>query len=261
MTDVVRSPALTAVAGVRHGFFTRRHGFSTGLYASRNCGVGSNDKPESVRANRALAMSDLGLKPEALCTVYQVHGRDAITLTAPPDAALRPKADGMVTRAPGLALGVLAADCAPVLFAHGAARVVGACHAGWRGALAGITDATIEGMEKAGARRDGIVAVVGPCISGKAYEVGPEFPPQFTSQDAGNIRFFTPSPKPGHFYFDLPGYVLARLKLAGVGTVADVQCDTLSDPERFFSYRRATLAGEPDYGRQLSAIALDPRTA
>ena len=244
MTDAVRCPALTAIAGVRHGFFTRRQGFSTGLCA-----------------NRALAMSDMGLKPEALCTVYQVHGRDAITITAPPDAASRPKGDGMVTRTPGLALGVLAADCAPVLFAHGAARVIGACHAGWRGALAGITDATIEAMEKEGARRSGIVAVVGPCISGRAYEVGPEFPSHFTSQDAGNIRFFATSPKPGHYYFDLPGYVTARLMKAGVGTVVDMKCDTLSDPERFFSYRRATLAGEPDYGRQLSAIALDPAPA
>ncbi len=257
MTDAVISPALAALAGVRHGFFTRRQGFSTGLYASKNCGVGSNDDPATVRANRALAMRDLGLPPEALCTVYQVHGRETITVTAPPDAQARPKADGMATRAPGLALGVLAADCAPVLFADGAARVIGACHAGWRGALAGITDATIAAMEGLGARRSNIVAVIGPAIAGSAYEVGPEFPPQFTSQDAENIKFFILSPRLGHFYFDLPGYLAARLKGAGAGTVTDVKCDTLSDPERFFSYRRATLAGEPDYGRQLSAIALD----
>jgi hypothetical protein len=258
MTDVVRSPALEAIAGVRHGFFTRRQGLSTGVYASNNCGAGSRDDPSKVQANRAKAMRELGLEPEALCTVYQVHGREAVTLTRPPDQSARPKADGMATREPALALGILAADCAPVLFADGPARVIGACHAGWKGALLGITEATIEAMERLGARRERIVAVIGPCISGRSYEVGPEFPPQFAAQSAANTMFFTPSQRPGHFYFDLPGYIATRLKLAGVGTAVDVKCDTLSNPERFFSYRRATLAGEPDYGRQLSAIALDP---
>jgi YfiH family protein len=251
---MLQAPALAAQPGLRHGFFTREGGVSEGLYASLNCGPGSSDRPEAVQENRRRVAAAMGVAADALCTLYQVHGRDVVTVTAP-FGGERPKADGLVTNRPGLALGILTADCAPVLFADASAGVIGACHAGWRGAEAGVTDATIAAMERLGAKAAHITAVIGPTIAQASYEVGPEFPKPFLAADQRAARFFTPSPRAGHFQFDLPGYLVSRL--AGrVGTVHDMALDTRTDPQRFFSFRRTTLAGEPDYGRQVSVIAL-----
>ncbi len=256
MSIALHSPALDGLPGISHGFFGRAGGVSQGIYAGLNCGQGSDDRPADVIENRARVARAVGVAPDRLVSVHQVHGREAVTVTAP--WTERPKADAMVTAAPGLALGVLAADCTPVLFADPQARVIGAAHAGWRGALAGVTDATVAAMEALGARRDRIRAAIGPTIRGQSYEVGAEFPAPFLADDAGNIRFFRPAARPGHHMFDLPGYLAARLAGLGLAAVDDLEQDTLTQPDRFFSYRRTTLAGEPDYGRQLSAIALVP---
>jgi len=256
MSIALHSPALDGLPGISHGFFGRAGGVSQGIYAGLNCGQGSGDQPADVAENRARVARAVGVAPDRLVSVHQVHGREAVTVTAP--WTDRPKADAMVTTVPGLALGVLAADCTPVLFADPQARVIGAAHAGWRGALAGVTDATVMAMEALGARRDRIRAAIGPTIRGQSYEVGAEFPAPFLADDAGNIRFFRPAARPGHHMFDLPGYLAARLAGLGLAAVDDLEQDTLTQPDRFFSYRRTTLAGEPDYGRQLSAIALVP---
>lgn len=256
MSIALHSPALDGLAGISHGFFGRAGGVSQGIYAGLNCGQGSDDRPADVAENRARVARAVGVAPDRLVSVHQVHGREAVTVTAP--WTDRPRADAMVTTVPGLALGVLAADCTPVLFADPQARVIGAAHAGWRGALAGVTDATVMAMEALGARRDRIRAAIGPTIRGQSYEVGAEFPAPFLADDAGNIRFFRPAARPGHHMFDLPGYLAARLAGLGLAAVDDLEQDTLTQPDRFFSYRRTTLAGEPDYGRQLSAIALVP---
>lgn len=259
MTEAIRHPELERLPRVRHGFFGRHGGTSAGLYASLNCGVGSGDDPAKVAMNRAEAMRALGLPPGALSSCYQVHGRDVVVVeAAPANGADRPKADALVTSRPGLALGILTADCAPILFADGKAGVVGAAHAGWRGALLGVTDAAVEAMERLGARRNRIIAVIGPTIAQASYEVGPEFPAPFLAENPDNVRFFRPSDHDRHHRFDLPGYLRARLRRLGLGLVADLGRDTLAEPDQFFSYRRTTLAGEPDYGRQLSAIALAP---
>ncbi len=241
---------------IRHGFFTREGGFSAGLFTSLNCGTGSGDDLETVRRNRSIVASALDIPEPRLVTVHQVHSATVIPVTAPIDHASRPKADAMVTNVPGLALGVLTADCGPVLFADLEARVIGAAHAGWKGALAGVTGATIDAMESLGAKRARIVAVVGPMIGQGAYEVGPEFPERFLDSDPANSRYFRPSARPGHSMFDLPGYLAIRLRAEGAGTVIDLALCTFSDEQRFFSYRRATHAREPVYGRQISAIAL-----
>ncbi|MCW5730049.1 MAG: peptidoglycan editing factor PgeF [Alphaproteobacteria bacterium] len=248
---------LAALPGIRHGFFTRHGGVSGGIYASLNCGPGSRDDQAAVRENRRRVAAALGLAEGRLVSLYQVHGRRVVRVEAP--FAERPQADGMVTRMPGLALGILAADCVPVLFADDDTGVIGACHAGWKGALAGITDATVAEMVACGARSASIRAAIGPCIRQPSYEVGPEFPAPFLAEDAGNARFFRPSPRPGHHLFDLAGYVATRLGRLGLGLIEDCGHDTRAAPELFFSYRRTTLAGEPDYGRQISAIALGPR--
>ncbi|MBP7064673.1 peptidoglycan editing factor PgeF [Ferrovibrio sp.] len=253
LPESVTSPALAALPGLRHGFFTRRGGVSTGLYAALNCGPGSADDPAHVAENRRLVAASLGAK--ALTSLYQVHGREVIVVDDSYDPASRPKADGLVTRRRGIALGVLSADCTPVLFADAVAGVIGACHAGWRGALAGITDATLAAMEKLGADRARIRAAIGPTIRQPSYEVSEPFRVEFTAADAGNADFFGAGKRPGHWQFDLPGYLARRLGAAGVA-FEDTGLDTLAEPERFFSYRRITLAGEPDYGRQVSAIAL-----
>jgi YfiH family protein len=256
---IVTSPKMNGLSGVRHGFFTRQGGVSTGIYASLNCGAGSHDEPASVAENRSRASAGLDLPVTALTTLYQVHGDEVLTLDAPlPADAPRPKADGMVSTMPGIALGILAADCVPVLLADAQARVIGACHAGWRGALGGITDATLRAMRRLGAAPLRITAAIGPSIRQASYEVGAEFPGPFLAADAANARFFRPGAKDGHFQFDLPGYVAARLALAGIAVIDDLARDTQSEPEHFFSYRRTTLAREADYGRQLSAIALLP---
>jgi polyphenol oxidase len=240
--------------GIAHGFFTREGGHSSGLFASLNCGLGSGDDVAVVTKNRAHVAQSLGVAETHLVSAYQVHSPDVLAVDAP--FSERPKVDGMVTATRGLALGVLTADCAPVLLADEKAGVIGACHAGWKGAVTGITDSTIAAMEKLGARRSHIVAVLGPTISEAAYEVGPEFPAPFLRVDEADQRFFTPSVREGHYMFDLPGYLVNRMKTSGVGEVHDLGLCTYDDEQRFFSYRRATHRSEKDYGRLISAIAL-----
>ena len=243
--------------GLTHGFFTREGGHSSGLFSSLNCGMGSGDDRETVQKNRALVAERLGVAPNCLLSAYQEHSAEAALVTGPwPDEAERPRVDGLVTRTPGVALGVLTADCGPVLFADPEARVIGAAHAGWKGALTGITTRTLDLMEAQGARRARITAVIGPTISQAAYEVGPEFPARFTAADPANARFFAASERPGHAMFNLPLYLAHRLAAEGVGTVVNLSLCTFSDERRFFSYRRATHRRETDYGRLISAIAL-----
>jgi polyphenol oxidase len=246
-----------AAPGVRHGFFTRAGGVSSGLYASLNVGGGSRDDRANVVENRARAMAALDLPGAALVTAYQVHSATAIAVGGPWPGE-PPRADGLATDRPGVALGILTADCAPILFVDGDARVIGAAHAGWRGALTGIAEATITAMETLGASRGHIRAAVGPCIGPASYEVGSEFPAPFIAGDASAQRFFRPAARAGHLMFDLPGYVAHRLTAIGVGRVEALGVDTCSDAERFFSYRRTTLRKESDYGRGLSAIAIEP---
>ncbi|MCP5433681.1 MAG: peptidoglycan editing factor PgeF [Alphaproteobacteria bacterium] len=247
-----------AAPGVVHGFFTRAGGVSTGLYRSLNCGYGSGDAREAVAANRAAAARALGLPDAPVLTCYQIHSARAAIVREgfPPDAA--PQADALATREEGLVLGVLAADCAPVLLADPRARVVAAAHAGWKGALGGILEASLAAMEELGATRAGIRAAVGPAISGPAYEVGPEFEQRFLEADAANARFFVRPETAARARFDLPAYVRARLAAAGVGLVETLGLCTYAGEDEFFSFRRATHRGEGDYGRNLSAIALAP---
>jgi YfiH family protein len=253
---VIAAEVLNA-PGIRHGFFTRTGGVSGGLFASLNCGFGSGDDAAKVAENRGRAAEALELAPERLVTCHQIHSAEVIEVETPWRREAAPRADGMVTTVPGIALGVLAADCAPVLLADPGARVIGACHAGWRGALGGIVDATLRAMLRRGARLDGIAAAVGPCIGKDSYEVGPEFPAPFLAAEPGDADLFAPAARPGHFLFDLAGYVLRRLRRLGVARVAHTGGDTLTEEDRFFSYRRACLRHERDYGRLLSAIALD----
>ena len=243
--------------GISHGFFTREGGHSSGVFASLNCGMGSGDDRQTVARNRAIVAERLGVAPQALLSAYQVHSAEAALVTGPwPSEGERPKVDALVTRTPGVALGVLTADCGPVLFADLDAKVIGAAHAGWKGALTGITTSTLDLMEAEGARRSRITAVIGPMISQAAYEVGPEFPARFTDQDPSNARYFTPSARTGHAMFDLARYLEDRLRAEGVGNVVNLSLCTFSDERRFFSYRRATHRREKDYGRLISAIAL-----
>ncbi|HTI88477.1 MAG TPA: peptidoglycan editing factor PgeF [Alphaproteobacteria bacterium] len=244
-----------ALPGVRHGFFTREGGVSSGLYASLNVGNGSRDDQRNVRENRERAATALGVARDALVTIYQVHSATAVTVAAPFEGT-PPQADGMATSEPGLALGILTADCAPILFADPHAKVIGAAHAGWRGALNGVIEATVSAMETLGAKRAEIRAAVGPCIGPASYEVGPEFPAPFLALDGAAERFFRPAPRDRHYLFDLPGYVRHRLRALGLAAADIVALDTCADETRFFSYRRTTLRREPDYGRGLSAIAL-----
>jgi len=239
--------------GITHGFFGREGGVSDGLYASLNCGLGSSDAQEAVLENRRRCIAALGAA--SLVTLHQVHSADAVVVTAPWTRETAPKADGMATNVPGIALGSLAADCAPILFADDAARVIGAAHAGWKGAFSGVIEATIAAMERLGAQRGWIRAAVGPCIGPASYEVGPEFVGRFRDAGEDVARWFSPSSREGHALFDLPGYVMMRLARAGVAA-EDLGLDTYPDRKRFFSYRRTTHAGEPDYGRNLSAIVL-----
>lgn len=241
-------------AGVRHGFFTRQGGVSTGIYASLNCGPGSQDAPDNVAQNRARVAELLGVEPSRLLTVFQKHSAEAVVADKPWKAP--PEADAIVTAKPGLAIGILTADCAPVLFRDAEAGVIGAAHAGWRGALSGIVEATVEAMAKLGASPERIVAAIGPAISQKAYEVGAEFVEQFVAKEPESASFFMTDEGSGEPHFDLVGYVAARLERAGVGTVADLGLCTYCDETRLFSYRRSQHHGENDYGRQISAIVL-----
>jgi hypothetical protein len=242
--------------GVRHAFYTRRGGVSAGIYDSLNCGLGSGDERDAVIENRRRAMAFLDLPEDALATNFQIHSPDVITVDKVWPRDERPKADAMVSATPGLALGILTADCAPVLLADSAAGVIGAAHAGWRGALGGVAEATVRHMARLGADPAHISAAVGPCIAQASYEVGPEFPQPFLQQDPENRRFFVPSQRDGRFMFDLPGYVVGRLERLGLAAVERAAHDTCAEADLFFSYRRATLSGEKDYGRGLSVIAL-----
>lgn len=233
-----------------HGFFTRKGGASSGVFAGLNCGLGSSDQREAVLLNRARVSDAMGAP---LVGVHQVHSADVVTVTGPDDHGQR--ADALVTATPGVALVVLTADCQPVLFSDANAGVVGAAHGGWRGTLAGVLDATVDAMEALGAQRSNISAVVGPTISQRAYEVGPELMDNLLTQDAGHSRFFQPGDG-DRLQFDLPGYGLARLRDAGVGQAHWTGHCTYSDPERFYSYRRATHQGDADYGRLIAAIRL-----
>jgi YfiH family protein len=253
---MLQSPALSALSGIRHAFFTREGGVSDGLYASLNGGPGSDDAPEKVSENRARMAAALGVTPGRLLTAYQIHSPTVVTVEEPWPPPERPRADALVTRSKGLAIGVTTADCGPVLFADGEAGVIGAAHAGWRGAFTGVLEATVAAMEKCGAGRGRIVAALGPTISQRNYEVGPEFVERFHAADAGNARFFEPSPTQGHALFDLPGYIAARLSAAGIRRFDDLRCCTYADAARFFSFRRSTHRGERDYGRHINAIAL-----
>ncbi len=255
-SDVVRAPSLAALTGVAHAFFTRAGGVSGGLYRGLNAGVGSHDQPDAVAENRRRAAGFLGVDAADLVTPWQVHSADAVLVDAPFPGE-RPRADAVVTARRGLAVGVVTADCGPVLFADAENGVVGAAHAGWGGAVKGVLEATVEAMEQAGARRGAIRAVLGPSISGTNYEVGDDRRAEIlalTSADAA--RFFTPGQRPGKWQFDLPAYTLDRLALLGLADVTGTGRCTYADPDRFFSFRRTTHRGEPDYGRQLSAIAL-----
>jgi YfiH family protein len=243
--------------GIAHGFFTRQGGVSTGIYESLNCGPGSSDAAQSVAVNRARVTAALGVGPAQLVTMYQVHGADCVRVERPWMPGDAPRADGCVTNVPGLALGILTADCTPVLFADVAAGVIGAAHAGWKGARAGVLESTLAEMEALGADRRNVAAAIGPCIAQPSYEVGPEFRAALIGDDPGNDRFFIAGAG-DRSHFDLPAYVMARLVASGIARIERVEADTAADPARFFSYRRTCLAAEPDYGRQISAIALLP---
>jgi YfiH family protein len=247
---------LNAIDGVRHGFFTREGGVSEGIYASLNCGLGSGDDTDKVATNRGRVAAAVDLA--SLVTAYQIHSPTVVEVETPWTREQAPRADAMVTTRPGIALGILTADCAPVLFADRKARVVGAAHAGWRGAITGVLDATVAAMAKHGARPESMVAAIGPCIGQGSYEVGPEFPAPFLAEDPANTAFFKPSVRPTHFMFDLGGYVARRLKKLAIGSVHALANDTCREEGRFFSYRRACLRGEKDYGREISVIALAP---
>lgn len=257
MTDleILRASNLRRGA-IRHGFFSRRGGVSTGIYAGLNCGLGSSDDPKAVAENRARAAAALDLPPEALCTVYQIHSPRVVTVTRPWRRDAAPEADAMVTREPGIALGILTADCVPVLLADDQANVVGAAHAGWKGALSGVLEATVAAMETLGADRQRIASAIGPSIAKESYEVGPEFRATFEAADAANARFFGPSDRDGHWLFDLQDYVSERLAKAGIAASREAAIDTYASEELCFSYRRTTHRRESDYGRLLSAIAI-----
>lgn len=255
---IIEAPELGSHGHVRHAFFTRRGGVSEGIYASLNGGVGSEDDKASVAENRARMASHFDLPPERLVGLYQVHSAEVVVVEAPIPLAERPKADAMVTRVPGLALGIATADCGPILFADPENRVVGAAHAGWKGALGGVAEATVAAMERLGAERHRIVAVLGPTISQESYEVGEDFLARFREGVPDADAYLAAGTRPGRAQFDLPGFILSRLRASGVGEASSLGLCTYADEERFFSFRRTTHRQEPDYGRQISAIALAP---
>jgi YfiH family protein len=252
---MIESSLLSAAGKIRHGFFTREGGVSEGIYASLNCGYGSNDDADCVARNRAQCAAALGVDPHSLVTAYQIHGVAVAEVRAPWKPGEAPRADAMVTTQPGIALGILTADCGPILLADAEAGVIGAAHSGWKGAKAGVAEATVTAMMALGARRERIVAAIGPTIGLKSYEVGEEFRQAFLADDPLAARFFAAAPgKRPHF--DLPGFIAAQLERLDLAGIDRIEADTCAEPERFFSYRRACLLGEGDYGRQLSAIAL-----
>lgn len=252
------SSSLSGVRGITHGFFGRKGGASQGIYASLNCGYGSDDDKAAVRTNRTRVATLLGTREDHLITVYQVHSADAVVVTKPWALGDAPHADAMATNVKGVALGVLAADCAPVLFADDVAQVIGTAHAGWKGALTGVLESAVRAMEGLGADRSRMRAAIGPCISQTAYEVGPELYERFRDTDLSSGQYFKPSSRAGHWQFDLPGYVAIRLVKLGVRGVDPMGHCTYAKEDDYFSYRRTTHRGEPDYGRNLSAIMLVP---
>ena len=259
MTDqpeAVEAKILADMPRVRHGFFTRHGGVSEGHYKSLNCALRSKDEPANVVENRARVARAVGAEPNALVTAYQVHGPSVATVYSPWSAASRPEADALVTKKPGIALGVTIADCAPLLFADEAAGVIGVAHAGWRGARDGVAEATVDAMETMGAARGNIAVAVGPCIGPDSYEVGPEFRDAFLADDPANARYFRDGTRDDHPYFDLPGYLKTRLEGLALGSVEVSGVDTRPDGSDFFSYRRKCINDEPEFGHNLAAIAL-----
>jgi YfiH family protein len=245
-----------ALPGVAHGFFTRNGGVSSGVYATLNGGIGSRDAPEAVTENKARMARVLGVAAERFLVPFQIHSADAVAVEAPWAAADRPRCDGLATRAHGLALGVTGADCGMLLFADAQEGVIGAAHAGWKGALYGVIEATLAAMETLGARRAHVHVALGPMIARESYEVGPEFVERFCAEDKDHARFFAPSQNAGHAMFDLPRFIEMRLSRAGVASFENIGVDTYANADRCFSYRRSVHRGEADYGRHISAIAL-----
>lgn len=254
---MIEAKSLQKSDRVRHGFFTRENGHSSGIYASLNTGLGSDDDRETVMQNRTVIADQLGVPVSRLIAPYQHHSADAVIATEAWPAQHGPKADAVVTATPRLAISVNTADCTPILFSDADAGVIGAAHAGWKGAIGGVIKWTVAAMEEAGASRANISAAIGPTISQTAYEVGPEFQERFVGEDASFARFFVPSERDRHYMFDLPAFVELRLAEAGVGSVENLKLCTYGDEQRFFSYRRTTHRNEPDYGRQLSAIVIN----
>jgi polyphenol oxidase len=248
--------ALLSASGIRHAFFTREGGVSSGIYASLNGGQGSDDTPDAVAENRRRMAAHMGVEPARFLSLYQIHSPDVVTVSTPWPNAERPKADAMVTRETGVALAIGTADCGPILFADRQAGAIGAAHAGWKGAFGGVLEATLAAMEALGASRGHIKVALGPMLSVANYEVGPEFLEKFLAADADNARFFRPGPKPDHPHFNLPGYIAMRLERAGVGAIDDLALCTYADEARFYSYRRKTHRQEADYGRLIAAIVL-----
>ncbi len=251
---MILAPALAGLPRIRHAFFTRDGGVSLGVYATMNGGQGSKDDPAHVAENRRRMAASL--EASTLVTAFQHHSATAVAATEPWTREHAPRADAVVTKTPGIAIGVTIADCGPVLFADGNAGVIAAAHAGWRGAFEGIVESTVAKMEELGAKRANIAAVIGPLIRQPSYEVGPEFVAHFRAANASFEKFFKPAARDGHAMFDLPGFISLRLEQARVGTVQDLRLDTYTDDSRFFSYRRTTHRSEPDYGRLIAAIAL-----
>ncbi|MBR1218651.1 peptidoglycan editing factor PgeF [Bradyrhizobium sp. U87765 SZCCT0131] len=253
---ILTSPLLSAAPGVRHAFFTREGGVSEGIYASLNGGLGSNDDPARVTENRRRMAEALGVAPSHFLTAHQVHSPDVAVVTEPWTLEARPKVDAIVTATAGIAIGVSSADCGPILFADPQARIIGAAHAGWRGAFTGVLEATLAEMDKLGADRGRVVAAIGPLIRQRSYEVGEEFVGRFGRADPANAAFFAPAERTGHAMFDLAGYIRLRLERAGVLLIDDPDICTYED-ERFFSYRRSVHQSEPDYGRHIHGIVLE----
>ena len=254
---MLTSPLLSAVPGLRHAFFSREGGVSAGIYEGLNAGIGSYDDPGHVAENRRRMAEQMGVAPTHFLTAHQVHSPDVVVATMPWETTARPRADAIVTRTEGLSIGATAADCGPILFVDPNARVIGAAHAGWKGALTGVVESTIAAMEKLGADRSRMIAAIGPLIRQPSYEVGGEFVERFIEADAENGRFFIPSARNGHSMFDLGGFIRMRLENAGILLIDDTGIDTYAD-ERFYSYRRSVHRKEPDYGRHVHAIALEP---
>jgi YfiH family protein len=253
---MLQSQSLGRLEGIRHGFFTREGGVSDGIYASLNGGIGSKDDQALVAENRARMARALDVAPERFIGCYQIHSPEVVIAERPWTHADRPKADAIVTNVPDLAIGVSTADCGPLLFADQDARVIGAAHAGWRGAITGVIEATVAAMEKLGAERSRITAALGPLIRQQNYEVSQSFVDEFLRDDESHARFFSPAGRAGHAMFDLPAFVEQRIRQSGIGAFEDLRLCTYADPERFYSYRRSVHRAEPDYGRHINAIVL-----